>query len=1157
MEWSYSSATEKDDSMRTKKNWICTAVFIWMGITGGLIGSGLMPTRYNAFTVPYMQEAPVLDGNIGDRTWAHALKLPALMDHRNGEVDSERTDVYIGFTDTHLFIGWKVFRGAEEGPMRLTSHVPGRSESGVWADDAVEVFIELEKGSGQAINFAGNALGAYSDGLATPGVDSSRSWNWEYAAQETEEGWEGELAIAFSDLGLKGPPVDGGHLGFDFVRNNKSPNRYAAMLAWRDNWHDFSNFAWLRFDRDAPAVRFLQTGVIGEESVGVLLEINQFAQAQSKLTVRQAIFQRKTKLAPFSFFKEVDSGVEDGADDNQGITMADAGRQIQHLIAFFDRIWGEEIEVKVQPGGRVPLNLTYSGAETSGYLIAYSVLNQRGEVLVVGTLPVTRTDALQVSLTPYYLTAGLLIAKVNLHSERLRNLTETVKIRVLRDGQPVEETEASVRIASDEIEIDAAAITAGVYTVETQAIGKDGEVVGQTEQTLVRPEDPWWAQVDYGKKAFVPSPWSPVEVDGSTVRIWGREYVWGDSLLPERMIATGEELFAGAPRVMLKKRGREYPLTGRSVVVEQTEEHVIFVWESLVEQIPVTARIQVEFDGFVTVDFDVKAQGVEIEQLVVEFPFAAEQASLYTLNRFLFDPLREEQRPNAAGFVKEGFRIGFNHAVWLGDTQRGFQWCAESYQHWYNRQRTEAIEVSHEGDTIWLKLHLIDYPVTPEEDLHYRWGLVATPTRPVTTAQHGVYYYQAQMPRNLPADQKAREGYQYHLDHAEAMGATHYNAFHWPQEHFGQPYLENRTTIEETRAMVKQARERGMKVTVYSGWNAMTPAMSMWPFWGEEMIRTPGRFSYGGYGQCAGSTYQDYLANGLAWLVLELGVEGVYLDSTAGLQHCMDPRHSCGYVDPQTGRRVVTSPIWGLREMYKRMYKILHGEVIEAGMLYNHTGQPPLMAVESFSDIKHGGEGAYYSESLKDWFDLESYLARYHTRQYGFPPLEHTWQPGRPIAQNAVWGVAMLHDNRLKMYYHNVQQKRLHRQDYDGVRGIDWKMWYPRQWYHWEDSVWYPYYSNSELLEISGEDVHASFHLNTQGQLLMYAMNMNDSPQQAEFVLNIHELKLPSRLYGVDAVTGETLQIDKGTFTLEFAPERPRVLMISVESFAPEELELP
>lgn len=1143
--------------MRTKRNWVCVTVLIWMSVTGWAISSELVPTRYSAFTVPYMQEAPVLDGSIDDRVWSQALKLPALIDHRSGELDSADTDVYIGFTDTHLLVGWKVYRGAEEGPMRLANHVPGRTLTGVWADDAVEIFIELEKGSGQAINFAGNALGAYSDGLATPGVDNSHSWNWEYAAQVTDEGWEGELAISFSDLGLKESPNEGLHLGFDFVRNNKSPNRYAAMLAWRDNWHDFSNFAWLKFDRDAPAVRFLQTGVIGEESVGVLLEINQFAQTQSELIVSQAIFQRKKKLAPFSFFKEVDSGIEDGGDDNQGITMADAGRQIQHLMAFFDRVWGERVEVKVRPDGRVPLNLAYSGAETNGYLIAYSILNQSGEVLTVGTLPVTRTDALEVSLTPYYLTAGMVVAKVNLHSEHLRNLTEILKIRVLRDGQPVEGTEVNVRLPHDEIEIDASAITAGVYTVETQAIGKKGEIIGKTEQTLVRPEDPWWSQVDYGKKAFVPPPWSPVEVDGSVVRVWGREYVWGDSLLPERMIATGEELFSGAPRIILKKNGQAHALTGKSTLLEHTEEHVLFAWESLMGTVPMTARIQVEFDGFMTVDLDVKAQGVEIEQLVVEFPFATEQASLYTLNRFLFDPQREEQRPNAAGLVKDGFRIGFNHAIWLGDTQRGFQWCAESYQHWYNRQRTEAIEVSHKGDTTWLKLHLIDHPVTPVEDLHYRWGLVATPTRPVTTEQRNVYYYQGQMPRNLPADQKAREGYQYHLSHAAAMGATHYNAFHWPQEHFGQPYLENQTTIKETQTMVQQARKHGMKVTVYSGWNAMTPAMSMWPFWGEEMIRTPGRFSYGGYGQCAGSTYQDYLANGLAWLVLELGVEGIYLDSTAGLQQCMDPRHSCGYVDSQTGRRVVTSPIWGLREMYKRMYKILHGEVIEAGMLYNHTGQPPMMAVESFSDIKHGGEGAYYSESLKDWFDLESYLARYHTKQYGFPPLEHTWQPSRPIAQNSVWGVAMLHDNSLKMYYHNVQQKRLHSQDYDGIRGIDWKMWYPRQWYQWEDSMWYPYHSNSEVLEISGEDVYASFHLNAQGQLLLYAMNMGETAREALFHLKTNILNLPDTLYAVDPVTNETLKIDGGCFTLEFSAERPRVLMIASEPLGAVKINLP
>src|SRR5690606_7730166 len=110
-------------------------------------------------------------------------------------------------------------------------------EKGVWADDAVEIYIGFGPDSGKAINFAGNAVGAYSDGLASPGVDSSRSWKWEYATAKVNGGWEGELAISFAELGLQGPPAKDATVRFDFIRNDKTPDRAASLLSYRTNWH--------------------------------------------------------------------------------------------------------------------------------------------------------------------------------------------------------------------------------------------------------------------------------------------------------------------------------------------------------------------------------------------------------------------------------------------------------------------------------------------------------------------------------------------------------------------------------------------------------------------------------------------------------------------------------------------------------------------------------------------------------------------------------------------------------------------------------------------------------------------------------------------------------------------------------------------------------
>ena len=238
------------------------------------------------------------------------------------------------------------------------------------------------------------------------------------------------------------------------------------------------------------------------------------------------------------------------------------------------------------------------------------------------------------------------------------------------------------------------------------------------------------------------------------------------------------------------------------------------------------------------------------------------------------------------------------------------------------------------------------------------------------------------------------------------------------------------------------------------------------------------------------------------------------------------------------------------------MYKIFHGEIIDNGMIYNHAGQSPLMAVESFIDVKHAGEGAYYANSLKEFFDIDIYQAAYNGKQYGWP-IEHTWNDRATIARNSVWGLGLLHDNAIKMYLSSAMKTHLQMTNYKDKRGIDWKMWVPKQWFRWEDSTWHPYYENSNLLSVSDPDGYASFHINKKKQMLFYAMNLAQEDKNIKFKLNAKKLKLPKIIYARDVVTNEDLQIKEGMFSLDILGERPRILMIDTKPIPAIELKLP
>jgi len=77
-----------------------------------------------------------------------------------------------------------------------------------------------------------------------------------------------------------------------------------------------------------------------------------------------------------------------------------------------------------------------------------------------------------------------------------------------------------------------------------------------------------WENNDLGIDRTVPKPWTPVEVEGKTLRVWGRSFQYGKGVLPEQIVTQGQELFHRAPVVALSLNGRALDLAGAEPVIE-------------------------------------------------------------------------------------------------------------------------------------------------------------------------------------------------------------------------------------------------------------------------------------------------------------------------------------------------------------------------------------------------------------------------------------------------------------------------------------------------------------------------------------------------------------------------------------------------------------
>ncbi|MCF7837405.1 MAG: hypothetical protein K9N49_02140 [Candidatus Marinimicrobia bacterium] len=114
--------------------------------------------------IPLLGAAPQIDGQVQDAEWGLATRLPPLLSgDADGFIDElEANEIFIGYTAEALHIAWRVRR---EGEFVLRHLEPGYREGrAVWADDHIELFLDVGRADRRSITFVGNAAGAYGDG---------------------------------------------------------------------------------------------------------------------------------------------------------------------------------------------------------------------------------------------------------------------------------------------------------------------------------------------------------------------------------------------------------------------------------------------------------------------------------------------------------------------------------------------------------------------------------------------------------------------------------------------------------------------------------------------------------------------------------------------------------------------------------------------------------------------------------------------------------------------------------------------------------------------------------------------------------------------------------------------------------------------------------
>lgn len=509
----------------------------------------------------------------------------------------------------------------------------------------------------------------------------------------------------------------------------------------------------------------------------------------------------------------------------------------------------------------------------------------------------------------------------------------------------------------------------GDYRIEVTLYRKNGQVAGKAEMAFRRPKRPEvWEGNTLGKDDVVPPPWSAMTWDAATRTIgcWNRQYRFGESVLPESVVSGGTELFAAPVRLSL-----DDAVIGRKAgfsAVKAADPAVDFTATATEAGFSIKSEVHAEFDGFVWFDLTLTptAGAADVRKLTLEFPFRKESSTLFnSMTKYYLD-----YRPGAYGAFKaydmDLYRVP--RVMFVGNDRCGFEWVCETMPDWYNAKPQQSLQlIPGEGANL-LRLNLIDHPVRVDRPLTFRFGIQATPVRPL-----------AKKWRLLRAGSKKGDGF---LPFWEAT--VRHSSLN--PEHLRPDYEKD----------LQRVRKIYGRELLYLAGFTNNPYYPEWPYWCLTWSKTaPDAGFYGAINRPRSifawncpvpETLRDWYLYYLDNFMRKYGHRDLYFDNQCA-QLCDNRVHGCGFI-ASDGKVWPTYNIRATRALAKRIY-ILQKTRHPDALIMRHMSSKAVTPTVSFADLWIDGElfckTVGVEEDYKNIFDPEMFRACFRSENYGVP----------------------------------------------------------------------------------------------------------------------------------------------------------------------------
>ncbi|MBC7286541.1 MAG: hypothetical protein H5T86_00550 [Armatimonadetes bacterium] len=952
--------------------------------------------------VPLMTTAPRIDGLIDSGEWKETSCFSGFA--WENRIVRRRAEAYIGATREAIYVAIKSELPARGG---LLTAVDVDTVKIVY-DDSVEVWIDPTPGSehGRIFQMLANAAGRTAYKMHARGnVPEDVGWkgHWQVANGLHDGWWHCEIAIPVVDV-APGRDVADGEWGINVCRNWKRPWQFSSLGGGP---YPPENLRF-KFCTDAPAAKqylndapFAGPAEVGVELfnptnnplplvASVVFAVNGQALAEEKRSLELAPGERAVVA--------VKGNCEVGrlCEAHVSVTSRDGKQTYCQRALHWEST--EQWTWIVEEKARQPMDVQFA---------YYPYLNRMRALIDLTNLPPSaRVQRLEIEV-------------------RENNGGRVVK-RIALDNPSGPRVRADFNLPP----------ISGSYELSVRAAGENvpqGEVVKRFERRKFE-----WERLGLGTRDRVWPPFTPIRLSGRQVSVVLRRHMLTTEGLWEQVFSRDKPLLAAPMRLVAEVSGERYVLRGSKLKVVEAKDTRL-ITESALSGGPLRGLLKCtwDYDGLMRVDLTLQSSsGQRVDALRLEIPIHDAAAPMY---HAMGDGIRNTlyaRVPPGEGVVWTSekvqtvdFPANFCTYIYVGSPVRGLCWFAENDAGWsWDRQKPNA-DMTRQGDTLTLRVHLINEPIVIDGPRQITFGLLAAPVKP-----------------RIPDDWRhrwRRAGYTllgtdinwFALGDCGSVYPAGKDMYLW--EMLAQAN-ERELTEEEVQSVIERGRKyfepygpecvesfvrhvrynlrarRGMKMVFYynrASYQAAEEFQTFQDEWCLTDYRTLGEGN--GIGEIKIVPTDSYIDHALYWYGKSFDIarnQGVYWDNwffvasyntvTTGAYYRPD-----GSIMPSTG-------IWGLRELAKRTFQYMN----ERGMFpltMAHMTSTGILPMLSFCTVQYDWEWKYSEGDVQYRFPREYILLVSNGELAGTWPVllnDHGALADDPWTGRTFAAVAMVHE---------------------------------------------------------------------------------------------------------------------------------------------------